>query len=229
MKITCDSNAVRHIVFLFVKRWSGQFVFEKKILEKLRTNTFMKSSVLWWFVVPFPYHFCYFWRPFKVWGIRFQWIWHLLHFFHFDDFWFLHFSILYWFLIDFGVHLNTLWRPNSIKYCNFSTQKSASKSASFFNGFGVVLASILKVFLVRFSHVVCMCENHKSWRQYNGFAWFFKVWGDRFRWFSHYCFVSFSTALFESILVWFLIDFGVHCVSKVDAFAYIFLHICSPF
>ena len=37
-----------------------------------------------------------------------------------------------------------------------------SKLVSFFNGFGVVSASILGTFSVRFSHLVYMCGNHKN-------------------------------------------------------------------
>ena len=45
-----------------------------------------------------------------------------------------------------------------------------------------------------------------------------------FHFFFHPCWLSFSTPLFDSLFARFLLDVGVHFASKVDAFAYIFLH-----
>ena len=49
--------------------------------------------------------------------------------------------------------------------------------------------------------------------------------GLRFRWFLHYCCVSFSRALFDLFVTRFLSDFGIYFASKVDAFVYICLHV----
>jgi len=44
VRITCESNSVRHNVLF--KRWAGQFVFEQKVSTKALEKTLLKSLVL---------------------------------------------------------------------------------------------------------------------------------------------------------------------------------------